>query len=137
MTNKKKKTELSLNDLQQKVNQFVDERDWRKHQNPKNLAISIMIEAAELAEHFQWDSIGKCWKHKNDPVKKDNIAMELADVLIYCLSFAESMNIDPAEAILKKLEYNETKFPKSKEWGLKRVGKRHSEYRLLHPKLKI
>lgn len=124
-----KNKNLSLNDLQQKVNQFVYERDWRKHQNPKNLAISIMIEAAELAEHFQWDSIGKCWKHKDDSVKKDHIAMELADVLIYCLSFAESMNIDPTAAILKKIVHNEIKFPKSKKWGLKKVEKRRAEYK--------
>lgn len=130
----KKKPELSLNDLKQKVNQFVDERNWRQHQNPKNLAISIMIEAAELAEHFQWDSIGKCWKHKDDPVKKDHIAMELADVLIYCLSFCESMNIDPAIAVIKKLAHNENKFPEARKWGLREVYKRRSEYRLLHPK---
>lgn len=103
--------ECTLSDLQARVNHFIDERDWRSFHNPKNLALSISIESAELMEHFQWLTIEQSKKLLDDPTKRPEIAAELADVLIYALSFAEATNIDIAEAILKKLARNEKRFP--------------------------
>ncbi len=103
--------EWTLSDLQARVNHFIDERDWRSFHNPKNLALSISIESAELIEHFQWLTIEQSKKLLDDPTKRAEIAAELADVLIYALSFAEATDIDITEAILKKLARNEKRFP--------------------------
>lgn len=101
----------TLSDLQTRVNNFVEARDWRSFHNPKNLALSISIESAELMEHFQWLTIEQSRKRLDDPTKRAEIAAELADVLIYALSFAEATKIDITDAILKKLARNEERFP--------------------------
>lgn len=103
--------QYTLSDLQARVNNFVDERNWRPFHNPKNLALSIAIESAELMEHFQWLTIEQIGERLDDPIKRAEVAAELADVLIYALSFAEVTNIDITEAILKKLARNEERFP--------------------------
>lgn len=103
--------QCTLSDLQARVNNFVEARDWRSFHNPKNLALSIAIESAELMEHFQWLTIEQIGERLDDPTKRAEVAAELADVLIYALSFAEVTNIDITEAILKKLARNEERFP--------------------------
>ena len=103
--------QCTLSDLQARVNNFVEERDWRSFHNPKNLALSIAIESAELMEHFQWLTIEQIEQQLSDPTKRAEVAAELADVLIYALSFAEATKIDITEAILKKLARNEERFP--------------------------
>jgi NTP pyrophosphatase (non-canonical NTP hydrolase) len=108
------KNQVSLDSLQKKVARFRDERKWKQHHNPKNLVISILVEAAELAEHFQWESMVKALAYKKDPAKKAKIAAELADVIIYCLSLADIMGIDSTAAIIDKLRHNREKFPKDK-----------------------
>jgi dCTP diphosphatase len=82
---------------------FSIARDWQKHQTPKNLAISIAIEAAELMEHFQWGE----YSAKD----KQEITDELADVLIYCLELSDKLDIDITTAINKKLEKAAIKYP--------------------------
>ena len=103
--------QCTLSDLQARVNNFVEERDWRSFHNPKNLALSIAIESAELMEHFQWLTMEQSQQRLDDPTKRAEVAAELADVLIYAFSFAEVTNIDITEAILKKLARNEERFP--------------------------
>ena len=103
--------EYTLSDLQARVNHFVEERDWRPFHNPKNLALSIAIESAELMEHFQWLTLEQSQEQLENPAKRAEVATELADVLIYALSFAEATNINITEAILKKLAHNEERFP--------------------------
>lgn len=105
--------ELTLGELQVKVNAFVDARRWRPYHSPKNLAMSMAIEAAELMEHFQWLSLEESRTQLEDAEKKAEIASEVADVLIYALSFAEVTQIDLTEAILAKLARNEERFPVS------------------------
>ena len=87
-----------IQELKDLVEKFKNERDWGHHHTPKNLAISISLEAAELMEHFQWGD----WKEEN----REEIKKELADIIIYCLSFASSNNIDVAEAVKAKMEHN-------------------------------
>jgi len=105
-----KKTNIST--LKEKVKTFVADRNWQEFHSPKNLASSIAIEAAELMEHFQWLSLEESKDYLKDAKNHDEVAMELADVLIYCMSFANTCNIDISEAIFKKMAINETRFKK-------------------------
>jgi len=93
----------TINELRELPVIFSKERDWQKHQTPKNLAISIAIEAAELMEHFQWGE----YSEKD----KQEITDELADVLIYCLELSDKLNIDITTAIKEKLEKAAIKYP--------------------------
>ena len=103
-----------LKDLTEKIRKFRDDRDWMRYHSNKNMAMSIMIEAAELLEHFQWDS-----KNTDEYVQKhkDDIGEELADVVIYLLELADNLGIDVKEAVEKKLEENAKKYPVGKIKG--------------------
>ena len=103
--------ETSVGELREAVKQFVSARDWEGFHNPKNLAMSIAIEAAEIMEHFQWGTIEEGKVLMKDDAGRAEVADELADVMIYCLSFANASGIDVSEAILKKLARNEKRFP--------------------------
>lgn len=104
-------TEVTVGALRQAVHNFVDERDWYRYHTPKNLAMSIAIETAELMEHFQWLSTEESKALIENDDARAEIADELADVLIYALSFANSTGIDVSDAILRKLDRNQTRFP--------------------------
>lgn len=93
---------------------FRDERNWKQYHNPKDLAISINLEAAELLENFQWSS----WEEALEN-KKDNIAEELADVLIYCVLMAEAAELNIEEIIKNKIKKNKDKYPVQKSFGKK------------------
>jgi dCTP diphosphatase len=101
----------SVIDLQQAVQQFISDRQWEVFHTPKNLAMSIAIEAAELMEHFQWLTAEEANQRMQDPAVKAAVADELADILIYCLSFANQNGIDVSQAVLGKLSRNESRFP--------------------------
>lgn len=103
--------QTTVADLRAAVHSFVERRDWYRYHTPKNLAMSIAIEAAELMEHFQWGSLEESTALLADESARAEIADELADILIYCLSFANSGGIDVTTAIQTKLARNETRFP--------------------------
>jgi len=103
----------NLNELKNVIKEFVNERDWGKFHNPKNLSMSIAIESAELMEIFQWKSIEES-VNKLSSEDIDNIKDEVADVMIYCLSLCNQLDIDIEEAILNKMKKNEKKYPKCK-----------------------
>lgn len=103
--------QTTVGELRAAVQQFVAARDWQQHHTPKNLAMSIAIEAAEIMEHFQWLTLEQSADLVKDAEKRAEVADELADVLIYCLSFANSANIDVSRAIQTKLIRNENRFP--------------------------
>ncbi|MNB76545.1 MazG-like family protein [compost metagenome] len=90
----------------EKIIQFRDERDWKQFHNPKDLAISLMLEAAELLENFQW-------KTSDEAIAKNmtNIEDELADVMIYAVLLADNLGIPIEQMILNKIEKNEAKYP--------------------------
>jgi len=100
--NDKKST---IQDLKNLIEKFRTERNWGKHHSPKNLAVSIAIEAAELLEHFQWDN----YREEN----KNDLEGELADIIIYCLFFAVSNNIDISKAVERKIDHISKKYPVS------------------------
>lgn len=101
----------TIADLRAGVARFVAARDWNGYHTPKNLAMSIAIEAAELMEHFQWLTVEQAEELAQQPAAQTEIADELADVLIYCLSFANAAGIDVAAAVRAKLAHNERRFP--------------------------
>lgn len=103
-----------------KVIRFRNARDWKQFHNPKDVAISLTLEAAELLEHFQWKSPKEVEKHIRD--NKTAISEELADVLYWVLLLGHDLNIDPLKALDKKLKKNARKYPVKKAKG------RHTKY---------
>lgn len=102
----------SLGTLRAAVARFVDARDWQRYHTPKNLAMSIAIESAEVMEHFQWYTVEESMQRMaQDETERAEVADELADVLIYCMSFANCAGIDLSAAVGKKLLRNESRFP--------------------------
>ena len=92
--------------LQSKISNFCEERDWDKFHTPKNLAISICLEAAELLENFQWSE--DLILDRENVVK---ISDEIADVLIYAIRLCEILGLDPIDIANKKIEKNGVKYP--------------------------
>ena len=104
-----------LQALTKKIVEFRDERDWAQFHNPKDLALSLSLEAAELLEIFQWkegDAIGETTQDR-----KQDIAHELADVLYWTLLMAHDLHIDLASALKSKLQANAAKYPVAKAKG--------------------
>lgn len=101
----------NINYLIKQVRHFLEERDWEKYHNPKDLAESICIEAAELLQLFQWTKPEESEQYVNKPSKVQRIREELADVAIYCLSMANTLHIDLTSAVLDKLQQNKEKYP--------------------------
>ncbi len=102
-----------------KAMQFRNERNWEQFHNPKDLAISINLEASELLETFQWSG--------NDlevAEKQDLMADELADIAIYCIYFADAIGVDLAEAVNTKIDKNARKYPKEVAFG---ISKKYTE----------
>lgn len=91
---------------------FRDARDWEQFHNPKDLAISINLEAAELLESFQWSGTDL-----KVPAKKDRMTEKLADVVIYCVYLANALSIDLADIVSAKIDDNAQKYPVEKARG--------------------
>lgn len=103
----------TVRELKDLVAAFVEERHWSQFHSPKNLAMSIAIEAAELMELFQWSSL-------DEPIDEKQMARlreELADVVIYCLSLANAADIDLAAAVKNKVAVNADRYPVEKYLG--------------------
>jgi len=96
-------------ELKEVVQQFVDERKWRKFHNAKNLSMSLAIEAAELMEHFQWLTTDEVLAGQQQDFNE--IAAELADVTCYALAIANVLKIDLAQAVNSKMVKNRLKYP--------------------------
>jgi dCTP diphosphatase len=105
----------TLADLRRRVAEFIAARDWEQFHTPKNLSASIAIEAAELLERFQWLTDEQAAVALQDEEKLAAVAEEMADVFIYLLSLANTLDVDVSEAVLGKLERNEGRFP-ADEW---------------------
>jgi NTP pyrophosphatase (non-canonical NTP hydrolase) len=104
-----------LKSLAAKVIEFRDEREWKQFHNPKDVALSLVLEAAELLEHFQWKSPKEVAAH----LKSHNaeVGQELADILYWVLLLAHDLEIDLADAVVKKLALNAAKYPVKKAKG--------------------
>ena len=97
-----------------KVLKFRDDRNWKQIQNPKDLSISISLEAAELLEVFQWSAADVVCENKLDKIKE-----ELADVINYCILMADACGLDLDEIVSEKVKRNNEKYPVEKAFGSK------------------
>ncbi|MEZ0232368.1 MAG: nucleotide pyrophosphohydrolase [Methylophilaceae bacterium] len=105
----------SLAELRAKINAFVYERDWEQFHSPKNLAMAMIVEAAELVEHFQWDTLED--SYQLTPEKREQVSHELADTFVYLLRIAEVLKIDLLDAANAKILLNAKKYPVDKARG--------------------
>ena len=110
----------NLEDLIAKVLEFRNERDWKQFHNPKDLAVSLSLEAAEVLEHFQWKNKEEMAEHVT--THREELGEELSDVLFWVLLMAHDMEIDIATAFVKKLGKNAAKYPVEKSKG------KHTKY---------
>lgn len=107
----------------EKIKKFRDDRDWLQFHDPKNMSVSIMIEAAELLEHFQWKTKDEVQAYIND--NKEGISEEIADIAIYLFELADNLEIDLIKAMDKKLKKNEAKYP------VEKARSKHTKYNRL------
>ena len=96
-----------MQELEEKIVKFAEDRDWLQFNTPENLAKSISIEAGELLECFQW----------NNNYDKDELKYEIADVMNYCILLCHQIGVDPKQIVLDKLEISEGKYPVEKAKG--------------------
>jgi NTP pyrophosphatase (non-canonical NTP hydrolase) len=109
--------------LRDKLRAFAEARDWNQFHSPKNLSMALMVEVAELMEHFQWLT-----ETQSIQLAKENkpaIAEELADILLYLVRLSDKLNVDLLEAALHKLEKNALKYPAEQVRG---SAKKYSDY---------
>ena len=104
-----------MNELLQKIRDFRNKRDWDQFHSPKNLSTALVIEAAELAEHFQWLTQEQSRNLSDKQLAE--IKDEIGDVLIYLVNLSDKLNINPLEAAHAKLEKNKEKYPADKVKG--------------------
>ncbi len=106
-----------IDTLRQLVGAFVAERAWKTYHDPKSLAMSIAIESAELMEHFQWLTTEQSRKLLEDEEQRWQIEDELADVLIYVLAFANTIETELSEIVHRKMARNQHRFPVERVLG--------------------
>lgn len=100
---------MDYNQVVKTLKEFRDKRGWNKFHNLKDLAISLNLEAGEVLEIFQWQPADE----ELSSAQKDHLQEELADTMIYLIYMFDKLGIDPGEAILKKVKFNEKrKWPK-------------------------
>jgi NTP pyrophosphatase (non-canonical NTP hydrolase) len=105
-----------MQDTIARIRKFRDDRDWKQFHDPKNLAVSISIEAAELLELFQWKTGEESTRFAAE--NQERVSEEIADVAIYLVELADITGIDLAKAIADKLEKNARKYPVEKSRGV-------------------
>ncbi len=110
----------NIEDFMKRIIAFRDARDWKQFHNPKDVALSLVLEAAEVMEHFQWKNTKEMKKYVVE--NRDEIGEELADVLYWILLLSHDLKIDILGALDKKICKNETKYPIEKAKG------KHTKY---------
>ncbi len=109
--------------LRDKLRTFAAERDWEQFHTPKNLSMALMVEAAELIEHFQWLTTEQSSQLSSET--KLEISHEMADVLLYLIRLADTLGVDLMSAAQDKLVLNAEKYPADKVRG---SAKKYTEY---------
>lgn len=109
--------------LRDKLRAFAAERDWEQFHSPKNLSMALMVEVAELMEHFQW--LTETQSAELPAADKQAVSEELADILLYLVRLSDRLGVDLREAALRKLEKNAAKYPAEQVRG---SAKKYSEY---------
>jgi len=106
---------MNLDELAERLRSFAKERDWEQFHAPKNLAMALAVEAAELMEHFQW--LSEQQSGELTPAVKEQVAAELADVFIYTVRLADRLGVDLGQAVDAKILVNAAKYPVEKSRG--------------------
>ena len=114
---------MNIVDLSARLRAFAHERDWEQFHAPKNLAMALAVEAAELMEHFQW--LTEQQSMALSPAAKEQVAAELADVFIYTVRLADRLGVDLEPAVEAKIRVNAAKYPVEKSRG---SVKKYSEF---------
>lgn len=114
---------MTLTDLRTRLRAFAEERDWEQFHSPKNLAMALTVEAAELLEHFQW--LDEKASASLPPDKRAQVAEEIADIQIYLVRIADRLGVDILEAVEHKLAANARKYPADRVKGSPR---KYTEY---------
>ncbi|MEM4152991.1 MAG: nucleotide pyrophosphohydrolase [Candidatus Pacearchaeota archaeon] len=120
-----KDQETKIHELKEKIKKFCEARDWDQFHNAKDLVVALIIEAAELLEHFRWKSEKEVQEMFEKPKKKEQISEEMADILYFLIRIAQKYNIDLAWAFEKKMKKNEKKYPIEKAKG---SNKKYNEF---------
>ncbi len=108
----------TIKNLRELLRKFRDERDWKQFHDPKNLTEAISVEVGELLELFLWNNKKEIIERlKSDERFKEEVKKEFADVIIFCLNFANSTDIDISKAVKEKIQENERKYPVEKAKG--------------------
>jgi NTP pyrophosphatase (non-canonical NTP hydrolase) len=115
--------ESDFDRIKKQVRQFVVERDWDQFHSPKNLSMALIVEAAEMVEHFQW--LTEDQSSNLSAEKLAEVEQELADIQVYLISLAEKLKLDLIAAVEKKLVLNAQKYPVDKARG---NSKKYNEY---------
>lgn len=116
-------TENDFNTLRDRLKAFAQERDWEQFHSPKNLAMALIVEAAELLEHFQWLTLEQSESLSGD--KRREVELEMADIFIYLMRLSERLDVDLLEVVEDKIKMNEEKYPADVVRG---SAKKYSEY---------
>jgi NTP pyrophosphatase (non-canonical NTP hydrolase) len=102
---------MDIADLQRRLRDFAAARRWEPYQTPKNLAMAMVVEAAELVEIFQWLTPEQSLAISNDAQRHEHLGEEIADVLLYLLQIADHSGVDIEQAVERKLAKNAQKYP--------------------------
>jgi NTP pyrophosphatase (non-canonical NTP hydrolase) len=113
----------TLDHLKTRLREFAVVRDWEQFHSPKNLAMALIVEAAELVEHFQW--LTEAQSRALPDRKQAEVAQELADIFIYLLRIADKLDIDLLQAAQDKVRINAGKYPADSVRG---SAKKYTEY---------
>lgn len=109
--------------LQKRLQAFADARDWNQFHSPKNLSMALVVEAAELAEHFQWLTQEESARLPAERLEK--VGEELADIFVYLVRLADRLGIDLPAAVDRKIDLNEKKYPADRVRG---SARKYDEY---------
>jgi NTP pyrophosphatase (non-canonical NTP hydrolase) len=116
-------SKITIEELRQQVRDFAVARDWEQFHSPKNLSMALIVEAAELVEHFQWLNAEQ--SQSLPEAKLAEVELELADIFIYLIRLADKLNIDLLSAANKKLKINAEKYPANTVRG---SAKKYTDY---------
>ncbi len=105
-----------LDDIKLRLREFAKERDWDQFHSPKNFSMALIVECAELVEHFQWLTDEQSRNLPDDTL--DEVSLEMADIMIYLIRIADKLDVDLIEAVNRKIKLNAIKYPVEKSKGI-------------------
>jgi len=105
-----------LDSIKERLRDFAKERDWDQFHSPKNFSMALIVECAELVEHFQWLTDEQSKRLADDAL--DEVSLEMADIMIYLIRLADKLDVDLIESVNRKIELNAIKYPVEKSKGI-------------------